>query len=75
VNTGLEDGRNLGWKLAAVLQHWAGEGLLVFASTARDFIAKSIETDRRFLERFDPEVDRSAFERAWHDRRRAPSAR
>jgi 2-polyprenyl-6-methoxyphenol hydroxylase-like FAD-dependent oxidoreductase len=77
VNTGLEDARNLGWKLAAVLQGWAGDGLLdsydaerrpVFASTARDFIAKSIETDREFLATFDPSVDRAAFERAWQDR-------
>ena len=77
VNTGLEDARNLGWKLAAVLQRWAGEDLLdsydaerrpVFASTARDFIAKSIETDREFLRGFDPAVDRAAFERAWQDR-------
>ena len=28
VNTGLEDARNLGWKLAAALQGWAGPGLL-----------------------------------------------
>jgi 4-hydroxyisophthalate hydroxylase len=77
VNTGLEDARNLGWKLAAVLQGWAGEDLLdsydaerraVFASTARDFIAKSIETDREFLQTFDPTVDRAAFERAWQAR-------
>jgi 2-polyprenyl-6-methoxyphenol hydroxylase-like FAD-dependent oxidoreductase len=77
VNTGLEDARNLGWKLAAVLQRWAGEDLLdsydderrpVFASTARDFIAKSIRTDREFLETFDPAVDRAAFERAWQAR-------
>jgi 4-hydroxyisophthalate hydroxylase len=77
VNTGLEDARNLGWKLAAVLQRWGGEDLLdsydaerrpVFASTARDFIAKSIETDREFLQTFDPAVDRAAFERAWQAR-------
>src|SRR3954447_13666930 len=77
VNTGLEDARNLGWKLAAVLQRWAGEDLLdsydaerrpVFASTARDFIAKSIETDRDFLRTFDPAVDRAAFEGAWQAR-------
>jgi len=77
VNTGLEDARNLGWKLAAVLQRWAGEDLLdsydaerrpVFASTARDFIAKSIETDREFLRTYDPAVDRAAFERAWQAR-------
>src|SRR3954454_1710116 len=77
VNTGLEDARNLGWKLAAVLQRWAGEDLLdsydaerrpVFASTARDFIAKSIETDREFLRTYDLAVDRAAFERAWQAR-------
>jgi 2-polyprenyl-6-methoxyphenol hydroxylase-like FAD-dependent oxidoreductase len=77
VNTGLEDARNLGWKLAAVLRRWAGDDLLdsydaerrpVFASTARDFIAKSIETDREFLRTFDPAVDRAAFERAWEAR-------
>jgi 2-polyprenyl-6-methoxyphenol hydroxylase-like FAD-dependent oxidoreductase len=84
VNTGLEDARNLGWKLAAVLQRWAGEALLdsydaerrpVYASTARDFIAKSIETDREFLRTFDPAVDRAAFERAWQARAEARSAR
>jgi 4-hydroxyisophthalate hydroxylase len=77
VNTGLEDARNLGWKLAAVLRRWAGADLLdsyeaerrpVFASTAREFIAKSIETDREFLRTFDPAVDRAAFERAWQAR-------
>jgi 2-polyprenyl-6-methoxyphenol hydroxylase-like FAD-dependent oxidoreductase len=77
VNTGLEDARNLGWKLAAVLRGWGEEDLLdsydaerraVFASTAHDFIAKSIETDREFLETFDPAVDRAAFERAWQAR-------
>ena len=51
INTGFEDARNLGWKLAAVLEGWGGPQLLdsydaerrpVFASTARDFIAKAI---------------------------------
>jgi 2-polyprenyl-6-methoxyphenol hydroxylase-like FAD-dependent oxidoreductase len=77
VNTGFEDARNLGWKLAAALQGWGGEALLdsydqerrpVFASTARDFIAKSIETDRQFLRTFDPAQDRAAFEQAWQGR-------
>jgi 2-polyprenyl-6-methoxyphenol hydroxylase-like FAD-dependent oxidoreductase len=77
VNTGFEDARNLGWKLAAALQGWGGEALLdsydaerrpVFASTARDFIAKAIETDRQFLRTFNPEHDRSAFEQAWQGR-------
>ncbi|MBA2964261.1 MULTISPECIES: FAD-dependent monooxygenase [Ramlibacter] len=74
VNSGLEDARNLGWKLAAALRGWGGERLLdsydaerrpVFQSTIRDFIAKSIETDKQFLETFDPGRDRAAFEQAW----------
>lgn len=77
VNSGLEDARNLGWKLAAVLQGWGGERLLdsydaerrpVFASTIRDFIAKSIDTDRDFLESHDPALDQASFERAWRAR-------
>lgn len=74
INTGLEDAKNLGWKLAAALQGWAGPNLLdsydeerrpVFQSTARDFIEKAIETDRKFLAAFSPERDRAAFEREW----------
>ncbi len=77
VNSGLEDARNLGWKLAATLQGWGGQALLdsyhaerqpVFDSTIRDFIAKSIETDRAFLDAYDPENDRPAFEQAWQAR-------
>ncbi|KRC14666.1 FAD-dependent monooxygenase [Acidovorax sp. Root217] len=77
VNSGLEDARNLGWKLAAVLQGWGGERLLdsydgerrpVFASTMRDFIAKSIDTDREFLDTHDPARDLVAFETAWNAR-------
>lgn len=77
VNSGLEDARNLGWKLAAVLKGWGSEKLLdsydqerrpVFRSTIDDFIAKSIETDHQFLDSFDPEKDRSAFEAAWSQR-------
>ncbi len=77
INTGLEDARNLGWKLAATLQGWAGPGLLdsygaerqpVFASTADDFIEKSIEDDRIFLDAFDPARDRPAFEARWRER-------
>src|SRR5262245_1471448 len=78
VNTGLEDARNLGWKLAAVLQGWGGTELLgsydaerrpVFQSTARDFIEKAIAADRGFLEEFNPARDRGAFERAWAQRK------
>jgi hypothetical protein len=77
VNTGFEDARNLGWKLAAVLQGWGGRALLdsydserrpVFESTARDFIAKSIETDSTFLHQYDPQLDQAAFETAWKAR-------
>ena len=78
VNLGLEDARNLGWKLAATLRGWSGPALLdsydaerrpVFESTARDFIAKSIEVDRVFVDNFDPARDREAFEREWAARR------
>jgi 2-polyprenyl-6-methoxyphenol hydroxylase-like FAD-dependent oxidoreductase len=77
VNSGLEDARNLGWKLAAMLQGWGGDELLdsydserrpVFASTVDDFIAKSIEDDKQFLQAFDPARDRAAFEQAWQAR-------
>ncbi|MYZ48960.1 FAD-dependent monooxygenase [Propylenella binzhouense] len=77
INTGLEDAANLGWKLAATLGGWAGGRLLdsyteerrpVFESTARDFIEKAIESDRAFVEAYDPERDRAAFERAWKGR-------
>jgi 2-polyprenyl-6-methoxyphenol hydroxylase-like FAD-dependent oxidoreductase len=77
INTGFEDVRNLGWKLAAALRGWGGEALLdsydlerrpVFASTARDFIAKAIESDKAFLAKHDPERDRAAFEAEWSAR-------
>jgi 2-polyprenyl-6-methoxyphenol hydroxylase-like FAD-dependent oxidoreductase len=74
INTGLEDAANLGWKLAAALQSWAGDGLLdsygeerrpVFESTARDFIEKAIQNDKQFLEAFNPDIDKAAFEQEW----------
>jgi 4-hydroxyisophthalate hydroxylase len=74
INTGFEDARNLGWKLAAILQRWGGPGLLdsyheerhgVFASTARDFIEKAIAEDRTFLESHDPTRDPAALAEAW----------
>ncbi len=77
INTGFEDARNLGWKLSAVLDGWAGETLLdtyeaerkpVFASTARDFIEAFIVEDRTFLMRFAPERDKAEFEHAWQKR-------
>jgi 2-polyprenyl-6-methoxyphenol hydroxylase-like FAD-dependent oxidoreductase len=77
VNSGLEDARNLGWKIAATLQGWGGERLLasydaerrpVFRSTVDDFIAKSIENDKQFLAACDPAVDKEKFESAWEQR-------
>lgn len=77
INTGLEDAVNLGWKLAATLQGWAGAGLLdtydeerrpVFQSTTRDFIERAIAADRHFLDTFHPDRDRSTFEREWQAR-------
>jgi 2-polyprenyl-6-methoxyphenol hydroxylase-like FAD-dependent oxidoreductase len=74
INTGMEDSVNLGWKLAATLQGWAGRDLLdsygeerrpVFASTARDFIEKAIQDDGEFLKTHNPETDKAAFEREW----------
>ena len=77
INTGLEDAADLGWKLAAALQGWAGARLLdsygeerrpVFASTTQDFIEKAIESDRKFLGKFDPATDKAAFEAEWQAR-------
>jgi len=77
INTGFEDVRNLGWKLAAAIKGWGGAGLLdsytaerrpVFASTASEFIERFIEEDRAFLEANSPETDRAAFEQAWTSR-------
>ena len=59
INLGLEDAKNLGWKLAAALEGWAGPKLLdsydeerrpVFQSTARDFIAEG-DRDRSEIPR------------------------
>ena len=78
INTGLEDARNLGWKLAAVLDGWGGKRLLdsytterreVFLSTAQDFIEAFIENDRAFIRSHDPEIDESDFADAWQRRR------
>ena len=77
INTGLEDVMNLGWKLAAVQDGWAGPGLLdsydeerrpVFQSTAREFIEKAIADDRDFLRTFDPDRDLGAFQARWEVR-------
>lgn len=74
VNTGLEDARNLGWKLAAMLQGWGGEGLLnsygeerlpVFQSTSSDFIEKYIENARHFFANYHPDKDADEFQQGW----------
>lgn len=82
INTGFEDARNLGWKLAAAIQGWDGNSLLdsydeerrpVFRSTALDFIEAFIRRDREFISRHDPEVDEDDFVEAWRERGSAPS--
>ncbi|WP_166486194.1 FAD-dependent oxidoreductase [Jannaschia sp. CCS1] len=80
INTGFEDARNLGWKLAAEVQGWAGDGLLnsygaerrpVFASTDRDFIRRFIEEDRAFLANHSP--DDADFSQVWNARNEGAS--
>lgn len=77
INSGLEDARNLGWKLTAQLEGWAGPDLLesydaerrpVFASTRDSFIEKAILTDRAFLAQNSPDKGLAAFESAWSER-------
>lgn len=77
INTGFEDARNLGWKLAAHLNAQGSERLLnsydserrpVFESTARDFIETFISEDRAFVRAHDPVRDASDFEGAWAKR-------
>lgn len=77
INLGLEDVRNLGWKLTAVLEGWGGQNLLssyteerrpVFESTARDFIQAFIDSDRAFINEHDPIADLADFAEAWERR-------
>lgn len=77
LNNGLEDVRNLGWKLAARLNGWGTDRLLesysierrpVFWETADDFITARIKRDAAFLDRYNPTVDKPEFETAWHAR-------
>jgi 2-polyprenyl-6-methoxyphenol hydroxylase-like FAD-dependent oxidoreductase len=76
LNNGLDDAANLGWKLAAKLKGWGSDALLrsyseerhpVFRETADDFIEARIRADKEFFDRYNPERDRAAFERAWKD--------
>lgn len=78
LNNGLEDARNLGWKLAAVLQGWGGEELIrsysderrpIFKETGEDFIAKRIDADAIWLEQHNPERDKADFDAAWEARK------
>jgi 2-polyprenyl-6-methoxyphenol hydroxylase-like FAD-dependent oxidoreductase len=84
LNNGLDDVANLGWKLAATLQGWGGEGLLqsytterqpIFMETGRDFIEAGIQRDRIFLDRYDPDRDRAEFEAAWKEHAGAAAPR
>lgn len=74
INTGFEDARNLGWKLAAVLTGWGGDALLdsydaerrpVFASLAQEFIGNFIDEDREFLQTYSPDKDLEEFTDKW----------
>ena len=74
LNNGLEDARNLGWKLAAKLNGWGSDALLesygeerrpVFKETGEDFIAARIARDGKFLDRYNPDKDKAEFEEAW----------
>ncbi len=78
LNNGLEDSINLGWKLAATLQGWGGEGLLdsysqerqpVFRDVAEDFIAKRVARDGEFFAKHNPARDKADFEQAWEARK------
>jgi 2-polyprenyl-6-methoxyphenol hydroxylase-like FAD-dependent oxidoreductase len=82
INTGFEDARNLGWKLAATIKGWGSEHLLdsyeeerrpVFASTAADFIERFIHEDREFLDRWNPDNGEAAFRKAWESRNEGSS--
>jgi len=76
LNSGLEDVSNLGWKLAGALQGWGSDALLdsygeerrpIFVETGEAMIAGGIESDREFLDRYNPEHDRAEFEKAWKE--------
>lgn len=83
INTGFEDAANLAWKLDARLKGWGGPNLLtsyglerrpVFASTAADFIERSIAEDRAFLRAHDIDRDAADFRAAWAARAGGGSA-
>ncbi len=77
LNTGLDDVANLGWKIAANLGGWGGEGLLssyseerqpIFAETGSDLIGQWIDDDAAFFRTYDPKIDEVAFANAWSAR-------
>lgn len=74
LNNGLEDIRNLGWKLQAALEGWGGETLLasysderrpIFVETGQAMIAGGIERDAKWLDTHNPHKDKADFEKAW----------
>jgi 4-hydroxyisophthalate hydroxylase len=84
LNNGLDDVANLGWKIAATLGGWGGDGLLasyteerrpIFKETAEDFIEAGIRRDKEFMARYSPERDRDEFERAWKEHANAAAPR
>lgn len=81
INLGFEDVRNLGWKLAAVINGWGGSHLLdsytaerkpVYEATANRFIKDMIKSDLEFTERYDPETDLEEFRRGWQQLSTSP---
>ena len=83
INTGLEDARNLGWKLAAYLQGWGSENLLetytverreIFISTLKTFIDRLITDDKEFINKFNPAWDKAEFEKGWNQFARVANA-
>ena len=84
LNNGLEDARNLAWKLEGALRGWGGEALLesynderrpVFRDTGEDFIAARIKADAVFLDRYNPAHDHDEFSKAWKARESEGGAR
>lgn len=74
LNSGLEDVTNLGWKLAAMFEGWAGEALLdtyteerreVFVHTGEDVIAGGIIKEGKWLNSNSPGNDEDAFKALW----------
>jgi hypothetical protein len=68
LNNGLEDIRNLDWKMAACLQGWGGDALLasyseerrpIFWEVGEDFIARGMEREGAFLARYSPDRDKA----------------